>query len=302
MQLPLLVTSTLLAATLCASLAHGAEEPIPLWPNTPPGEKGGLPEEKDLTKDTDNQVGGRRLMRIGNISTPTITVYKAPADKNTGTAVLICPGGGYSILAWDLEGTEVCEWLNSIGVTGIVLKYRVPKRPDLDRFAPPLQDAQRAMGLIRSRASEWGINPAKIGVLGFSAGGHLSANLSTNYAQRTYPKVDAADEQSARPDFSVLIYPAYLTQKDKPLDLSPELKVDEKTPPAFLVHAQDDGIAAENSIGYFVALKNAKVPGELHVFPKGGHGYGLRPTDVAVTHWPKLAEQWMRGLGLLGTK
>jgi acetyl esterase/lipase len=275
---------------------------IKLWPADAPGEKGGLPEEADTTKPTDNKVAGKPVMRIGNVSQPTITMYPAPKDIATGAAVLVCPGGGYNILAWDLEGTEVCEWLNSIGVTGVLLKYRVPKRPDTSRELPPLQDAQRAMGIIRSKAADWGIDPSKVGVLGFSAGGNLAAHLCNTYEQRKYDRIDLADDQNCRPDFSVLIYGAYFNSKEQPLQLTVDMKVNAKTPPAFLVHAQDDKVPAENSIAYFLALKNAGVKGELHVYPSGGHGYGLRPTNEPVTGWPKLAEAWLRGLGALDRK
>lgn len=206
----------LLCSLLLASFSFaGALEPIPLWPAVAPGETGSVGEEHDISKPTDNKVGGKPLIRLGNVSTPTITVFPAPKDKDTGTAIVVCPGGGYGILAMDLEGTEVCDWLNSIGVTGILLKYRVPARKDRPRYEPPLQDAQRALGLVRQHAAEWGIDPKRVGILGFSAGGHLAANASNNFETRTYPAVDEADKLSCRPDFSVLIYPAYLTQKDK---------------------------------------------------------------------------------------
>lgn len=291
----LILSSTLLTA----EAAPAPPTVLPLWPQGAPGESGNIGEERDMTKPTDNLVGGRPLIRLGNVTTPTISIFRPEKAKDTGASVVVCPGGGYNILAWDLEGTEVCEWLNSIGVTGVLLKYRVPRRPDREPYAAPLQDAQRAIGLVRSHAEEWGIDPKRVGILGFSAGGHLSAAASTNYRQRTYSQVDAADEQSCRPDFTILIYPAYLTKKEEPTQLSPELKQDAQTPPAFLVHAQDDGIAAENSIFYYLGLKKLKLPSEVHVFPTGGHGYGLRPTEHAVTGWPKLAEQWLRGRGFL---
>jgi acetyl esterase/lipase len=219
--------------------------------------------------------------------------------RNTGAAVIVCPGGGYHILAMDLEGTEVAEWLNSIGVTAVLLKYRVPARKDRQRYEAPLEDAQRAMGLVRQNAASWGIHPDRIGVMGFSAGAHLSAVLSCNYAQRRYAPIDAADQLSCRPDFTMLIYPAYLTVAKEGDKIAPELNLTTSPPPAFLVQTQDDSVRVETSIFYYLALKHAKVPVEMHLYPSGGHGYGLRSTEKAVTAWPQRAEQWMRGLGLL---
>ena len=292
------------AAALFAStaFAHAASEPIALWPGVPPGDKGGLPPEADVTKPSDNVVSGQPVIRLGNVSSPTITVFPAPAEKATGAAVMVCPGGGYHILAMDLEGTEVCEWLNSIGVTAVLLKYRVPAREGLPKHAPALQDAQRAMGIIRKRAGEWGVNPKHVGCLGFSAGGHLCAALSASAAARTYEAIDDADKESCRPDFMALIYAAYLTQKDKGDEVSPETAVSKTTPPTFLAMTEDDPVRAETGLFYYLALKNAKVPAELHLYPIGGHGYGLRRTPFNISAWPKRAEEWMRTLGMLDRK
>src|SRR5438309_751525 len=205
-----------------------------LWPQGAPGEKGDIGEEKDTTRTTDQLIAGKPVIRLGNVSKPTISVYRPTADKDTGAAVLVCPGGGYYILAIDLEGTEVCDWLNSIGVTGVLLKYRVPKREGLEKHAPALQDAQRALGLVRGHAKEWSIDPQRIGVLGFSAGGHLSAALSCNCEERAYPPVDEADRVSCRPDFAVLIYPGGLTIKAEDDRLAPELKITTNLPPTFI--------------------------------------------------------------------
>lgn len=289
-----------LMALLALPLAVRAADPVvvDLWPGAVPGETTSLGEEADSTKPTDGTVAGRRLIRLANVSRPTMTIHRPPADRDTGTAVLICPGGAYNILALDLEGTEVCEWLNRIGVTGVVLKYRVPRRPNLEKHAAPLQDAQRALGLLRHRADEWKLNPRRLGVLGFSAGGHLSAVLSTTPA-RSYPRQDAADDVSCRPDFTVLVYPAYLAVKEDNDRLAPELKVDAQTPPSFIVMTQDDGVRIENAFTYGMALKQAGVPFELHVFPKGGHGYGLRHTENSVTDWPGLAASWLKSQGWL---
>jgi acetyl esterase/lipase len=278
-----------------------ASEPIVLWPNGAPGEKGDIGAEHDTTKPGEGLVAGKTVIRLGNVSVPTITLYQPPPDKATGAAVIVCPGGGYNILAWDLEGTEVCDWLNSAGVTAVLLKYRVPARKGMERYAAPLQDAQRALGLTRYHAADWHIDPKRVGILGFSAGGHLSAAASNQYEKRTYDPLDEADQTSCRPDFTILIYPAYLYRDNGP-QLSPELTVNSNTPPAFLVQTEDDGVHVENCLYYYLALKNAKVPAEMHLFAKGGHGYGLREAGKAVTSWPKLAEQWMRGMGLLEVK
>ncbi|HEX5223054.1 MAG TPA: alpha/beta hydrolase [Verrucomicrobiae bacterium] len=289
----------LLAIFLFSNAAIADVPVIELWPNGAPGEKGNLGEEKDTTKPSDNLVAGKRLIRLGNVSKPTISIYRPAADKDTGAAVLVCPGGAYSILAMDLEGTEVCEWLNSIGVTGVLLKYRVPRREGLERHAAALQDAQRAMGLVRQNAAAWKLDPKRIGVLGFSAGGHLAAAASCNYERRTYPTVDDADAQSCRPDFSVLVYPAYLTVKTNADRVAPELPITTNTPPTFITIATDDPVRVENAVFYSLALKEAKVPVELHVYAQGGHGYGLRRTEQPVTTWPDRLTDWMRSRGLL---
>ncbi len=293
------VSSALLILMALAISGFGAGSAIPLWPKGAPDKPGALGEERDTTKPTDALVGGKRVIRLGNVGNPTMTVYRPAKDRDTGAAVLVFPGGGYSILAMDLEGTEICEWLNSIGVTGVLVKYRVPARAGRPRWAAPLQDAQRAIGLVRQRAAEFGIDARRIGVLGFSAGGHLAAAASTNYDARTYDAVDAADGASSRPDFTILIYPAYLTVKDEGDKLAPELKVTKDTPPTFLVQAEDDGVRVETSLFYYAALRNARIPAEMHLYPSGGHGYGLRPTAKTVTTWPKRAEEWMRASGFL---
>ena len=295
----------LLATTLVLGLSYVGLTPLTaadsnaLWPQGAPGDKGALPEERDTTTPKSGQVAGRSVVRLGNVSQPTISVFRPPADTDTGAAVLVCPGGAYQILAMDLEGTEVCDWLNSIGVTAVLLKYRVPKRAGLEKHAAALQDAQRALGLVRQRAQAWHIDPQRIGVLGFSAGGHLAAALSLNTASRSYPKVDEADEVSCRPDFTVLIYPAYLTVKEEGDKMAPELKITTNAPPTFLAMTQDDGVRVENALYYALGLQAAKVPLELHVYPTGGHGYGLRKSDSLATTWPQRAQEWMRARGIL---
>lgn len=291
-----------LALVAAACSLGAAPSPIKIWPGVAPGEKGEIGLEQEVSKPNDKPVAGRQVYRLGKISDPTITVYRPAADKDTGAAVLVCPGGGYYILAYDLEGSEVCEWLNSIGVTGVLLKYRVPRREGRAPYAAPLQDAQRALGLVRSHATEWGIDPGRIGVLGFSAGGDLSAILCANNIGRVYPIVDAADAISCRPDFQVLIYPAYLDGEDASYKLAPEVAVTSDTPPTFLVMAQDDPIHVQNVLAYAMALEAAKVPFELHVYPTGGHGYGLRPAKDFVTTWPARAADWMGSRGLLQRK
>jgi len=282
---------------ILAVLTASASEPVALWPKGAPGEKGDIGAERDMTKPGDGLYGDKRVVRIGNVSTPTITPYRPPQSKDTRAAVVVCPGGGYEILAMDLEGTEVCQWLNTVGVTAVLLKYRVPARNGLERYTAPLQDPQRALGLVRDHAAEWHIDSKRIGIMGFSAGGHLAAAASTRFEKRTYEAVDKSDQVSCRPDFAVLIYPAYLIREKGP-DLEPELTVTSNTPPTFLVQTEDDQIPVENSLFYYLALKNANVPAELHSFAKGGHGYALRRSNQAVMSWSKRAEEWMRGLGV----
>jgi acetyl esterase/lipase len=295
-SLGLALSALLVSAPAFAS----APRTLPLWPDKVPGETVPLPPEADTTKPTDNLIAGRPVIRLGNVSNPTITIYSPDPAKNTGAAVLVCPGGGYYILALDLEGTEVCEWLNSIGVTAVLLKYRVPARPGLPAFVPPLQDAQRALGLVRHQAKELGIDPQRIGVLGFSAGGHLAAMLGNHADTRTYPAVDAADQTSCRPDFVVLVYPGGLALEDKSFALNPELNVSAtSTPPTFLAMAEDDPVHVQHALTYYLALQQAKVPVEMHLYPSGGHGYGLRRTAATVTTWPDRVEDWMKAAGWL---
>ncbi len=290
------------------SMAANSNQPILLWPHGAPNEKGpnqqaSFGPEHDTTKSSDNLVAGRPVVRITDVTAPAITFYPASVGKNSGLTVIVFPGGGYRILAMDLEGTEICHWLNSVGVNAVLLKYRVPQRPDLPRYAPPLQDAQRAMGLVRSHADEWHLDPHRVGVLGFSAGGHLAAILSTmsgdNTQKRTYSPIDNADSESCRPDFALLIYPAYLTANDEGKQLAPELPVGSHTPPTFLIQTEDDPVHVENSLVYYRALKDAGVSAEMHIYSKGHHGYGLRATELPVTHWPVLAQTWLRTIGVL---
>lgn len=305
--------AVLLVSMKCAAQASGwppgpEHATVTLWPHgapTPATEPGATPlatpsgQERDMTTASDNAIAGRPLVRLGNVTVPTITLYLVPKEKNTGAAVVVFPGGAYRIVAIDLEGTEVCDWLNGIGVNCLLVKYRVPGTGPYPKSSAALQDAQRAVGIAREHATEWGIDPKRIGVLGFSAGAHLSAALSTHYEQRLYPRVDGADEQSCKPNFALIIYPGYLALADKNMEFNPDIPVTAATPPTFLLQTEDDPAHVENVVEYFRALKKAGVPAELHVYAKGGHGYGLRPTDLPVTHWPELAETWLHSIGVL---
>lgn len=264
-----------------------------LWPQGAPGAAAASTPEVDTTTVKDNLIAGKPLIRLGNVSVPTLTVYE-PKGKNSGAAVVVFPGGGYHILAIDLEGTEVCDWLDSLGITCVLVKYRVPDSGPYPKSPAALQDAQRALGIVRTHATEWHIDPNRIGVLGFSAGAHLAAALGTHFEQRLYELIDAADRVSCRPDFAVIIYPGYLALVEQNFAPNPEIHVTNQTPPTFIVQAEDDPVHVENSTVYFLSLKNAKVSAEMHIYASGGHGYGLRRTDLPVTSWPKLAETWMQ--------
>lgn len=275
---------------------------LPLWPGAAPGGPANPPAEADTTTAKDNLITGRPLVRLGNVSVPTMTFYAphalgGPAPA-IAPAIVVFPGGGYNILAIDLEGTEVCDWLNSAGIACVLLKYRVPNTGPWPKSPAALQDAQRAMGLVRENAKDWGIDPSRVGVLGFSAGGHLAAALSTHYDQRLYDPVDAADKLSCRPDFAVLVYPGYLALADKNFAPNPDIVPTASTPPTFIVQAEDDPVHVENATVYFQQLKNAKVPAELHIYSQGGHGYGLRKTELPVTYWPGLVERWLDTIGV----
>ena len=261
---------------------------LPLWPHSPAG----TAPEVDITTVKDNVIAGKPVIRLTNVSNPTITLY-SPKGKNSGAAVVVFPGGAYRVLAIDLEGTEVCEWLNSIGVTCVLLKYRVPDSGPYPKSPAALEDAQRALGMVRAHAAEWQIDPQRMGVLGFSAGAHLAAALSTHFEQRLYASVDAADQLSCRPDFAVIVYPGYLALSEQNFAPNPEIHATEKTPPSFIVQAEDDAVHVENSTVYFLALKNAGVPVEMHLYARGGHGYGLRRTELPVTAWPQSVETWL---------
>jgi len=261
---------------------------VPLWPGTPP-----YAAADTFGAETTLPARGDNVIRLTNVSHPTLTIYPAKTTGSPAPAVLICPGGGYHILAMNLEGTELAAWFNSLGITAAILKYRVPQNRK-GAFA----DGQRAVGLLRARAQEWHIDPGHIGVMGFSAGGHLSARLSTHFHQRTYPPVDQYDRTSSRPDFAMLIYPAYLV--DEQHRVQPAVLVDNGTPPTFLVQAQDDPIGVRNTLYYYASLTRHGIPAEMHLFATGGHGYGMRsPASRPISHWPDLCETWLRSVGVI---
>lgn len=278
---------------------------IPLWPGVAPDARptdGPEIAETVVKEGKPHLVGGKPWIYVDKVSVPTITVY-SPTGRNTGAAVVVFPGGGYSVLAIDLEGTEACDWLTGKGITCVLLKYRVPcsKTGPYRDCLTALQDTQRAMGLVRARAAEWKIDPKKIGVLGFSAGGHMVAAISNHFAKRLYPAVDAADEVSCRPDFAVALYPGHLAVPEKDFALNPDIQVTKETPPTFLVHAQNDPIdPVENSLVYYSALQKAGVPAEMHVFAKGGHAFGLRPNGSPILRWPEMVEEWLAAIGMIG--
>jgi acetyl esterase/lipase len=294
---PLLATAVALTSAICAQPPAWQPAPghltLPLWPGTAPGAPINPPAEVDTTTAKDNLIAGKPLVRLGNVSTPTLTLYKPTGRTNTGAAVVVFPGGGYQILAIDLEGTEVCDWLNSAGITCVLVKYRVPNTGPYPKSPAALQDAQRALGLVREHAAEWGIDPRRVGVLGFSAGAHLAAALSTHFDQRLYDPIDAAGKLSCRPDFAVIVYPGYLALADKNFAPNADIVPTAETPPTFIVQAEDDPVHVENAVVYFLQLKNAKVPAELHIYAQGGHGYGLRKNGLPVTYWPGLVEIWL---------
>jgi acetyl esterase/lipase len=296
---------------------------VPIWPGTAPDIQAVRGPEVATPTVGNWRDTGRPATGVDNVSRPTMTIY-SPNGKNTGAAVVVFPGGGYQSLAIDLEGTEVCDWLTPRGITCVLLKYRVTNVGEYPKSGPypesrmALEDAQRTVGLVRFHAAEWHIDPHRIGVLGFSSGGHLVAAVSTYFEKRLYPAVDAADKQSCRPDFAVAIYPGHLsysaaewdakqgTKKyklpppgplalaDKQLGLNPHVHVTRLTPPTFLLQAEDDHVDSVNdALAYYIALKDAGVPVEMHLYAQGNHAFGLRPTKLPITRWPGLVETWL---------
>ena len=282
---------------------------VPIWPGAVPDSQPVAGPETSTTTEKDHLVAGKPWAYVERVSRPTMTVY-SPKGKNTGAAVVVFPGGGYQILAIDLEGTEVCDWLTSKRITCVLSKYRVPGDPSggSPKSGPypdspmALEDAQRTVGLVRFHAAEWHIDPHKVGVLGFSAGGHLVAAISTHFTQRLYPAVDAADRESCRPDFAVALYPGHLSLADNSFALNPDIRshISRQTPPTFLLQNEDDHVdRVEDSISYYAALKKAGVPVEMHLYAQGGHAFGLRPTKFPATRWPQLVETWLRTIGMI---
>lgn len=331
-------SSLLLALCLTAAIAHPQQTgwrptpghpQIPIWPGAIPDATPVLGPETVEISGPNELIGGHRSTGVRNVTRPTMTIF-SPTGKNTGAAVVVFPGGGYQMLAIDLEGTEVCDWLVPRGITCVLLKYRVPGNPALYPKSGPypespmaLEDAQRTMGLLRLHAVEYHIDPHKIGVLGFSAGGHLVAAISNHYDHRIYPPVDPADRQSCRPDFAVAIYPGHLSYSATGYDahqsknksflpppnnlppalhdfvLRPDLHVTKNTPPTFLLQNEDDNVDNVNdALTYYIALRNAGVPTEMHLYPHGGHAFGLRRTKLPVTAWPQLVDTWMQSIGI----
>jgi acetyl esterase/lipase len=277
---------------LIASASLSAEPvTIKLWPD-------GAPEKADFKPQPEESVDkGDGILRTSHVSDPTITVHRA--EKPNGTAVVVCPGGGYNILAIEHEGTKVCDWLNGLGVTGVLLKYRVPRRDNEQPHAAPLQDAQRAMGIVRKRAAEWGIQPDRIGILGFSAGGNLAVMTALHPNERTYTE-DPNLDTDAKPNFMIPVYPAYLLTDDKnPTTLRPEITITKDSPPACFIHAADDRISATADALMYVQYAKLGIPAEVHIFAKGGHGFGMKPGTLAVSRWPQQVEGWMRSMGYL---
>jgi acetyl esterase/lipase len=284
---------------LAALSAHANPTVLDLWPGPPPGEVKAQGDERDTSRPGEKLVAGRPVIRLGHVTRPQLHVHLPTADKATGTGVIIAPGGGFHILAWDLEGTEVAEWFQSLGVAAFVLKYRVPTASLDPRWKTPVIDGQRAISVVRSRAAEWGVHPERIGILGFSAGGHLASRCALGFAERHYAAVDSHDQASCRPNFAALIYSAYAFD-EKEGRLRPDVVVPKDAPPLFFAHTFDDGVRVENALLLAAEAKKAGVPAELHVYDVGGHGYGLRPrAGFPVSTWPARCEEWMARNGWL---
>jgi acetyl esterase/lipase len=293
-------TAYLIAALLASGVAS-ASPPlvVDLWPGKPPGDLPVRGAEKTFIRTS--TIYGTNVI-LTNVTKPTLTVYSPPRGDNTGTAMVICPGGGYWDLYWEGEGEQVAAWLNSQGMTAIILKYRVPRPPNVPEADTPIgpqMDAQRAVSTVRSRAAEWGINPKKIGIIGFSVGGHLALATATGFAKRTYEPIDAIDDVSSRPDFAILCYSGFLKMKDKD-EIWPGLHIPQDTPPVMLVHASDDTMSpSDQSVIMYLALKRAGIPVELHIFAKGEHDFGVRQDGRLPSSWPQLCINWLHAFGFL---
>lgn len=277
--------------------ATAQEKIVRLFPEGAPGETVRMAEK--ISKEG-NRVAGEIVCRVTNVSDPTIAIYQPSEELASGSAMIVCPGGGYDILAYDLEGDEVCLWLNELGITAVLLKYRVPRREGRPKHEAPLQDLQRAISYVRANASELNVDANRIGVMGFSAGAHLAVMASTSFNKRTYLANNAIDKVSCRPNFCLLIYPAYLDGEH--FGLAPEIQIAPKTPPTMLIQTEDDRSFINSSLFYYYALKEANIPVWMHLYGKGGHGYGLRDTGVMVNSWPDRAEDWFREIGVIETE
>jgi acetyl esterase/lipase len=283
---------------------RAADGPLVLdvWPGTVAGDHGQIGAER-VRAAAEAPTADAKW--ITNVTRPTISVFRLATENNSGVAMVICPGGGYWNLAWDKEGEEVAAWLNSVGITGVVLKYRVPRRPGEPEPLPapgPLLDAQRAISLVRSRAGEWGIDPDRIGIVGFSAGGHLAVMSATSFDRRSYEPIDDVDRASCRPNFAVVAYPGYILARPGSDELAGYMRIPEGTGPMFLVHASDDdepGAQPEQSIALYRALRRAGVPAELHIYDEGGHGFGVRKRGLPVSTWTRRCAEWLMHQGIL---
>jgi len=305
-------STVFLAASICgARPVSGADKPLvlQLWPGPAPEESGNIGPEKirmSPALDRKQVEVTEQTKLITGVTNPTITIHLPATNQETRTrtAMLICPGGGYWDLYWQLEGEEVAAWLNSLGMTAVILKYRVPRRPDEPKGEParrPLQDAQRAVSLVRSKAAEWGIDPQHIGMVGFSAGGHLVIATATTFDRRSYEPVDDVDKISCRPDFAISVYPGYLKAKDK-AELAPGLRVPAGTPPIFLAHGGEDIISSpEHSVLMYLALKRAGIPAELHIYAGAAHDFGVRKSEHPCSTWTEACADWLRQQGFLGS-
>jgi acetyl esterase/lipase len=285
-----------------------SHQQISIWP------EGKMPDTISVTKPESVRIihgliAGKPVSLVWDVTHPTITVY-SPTTKNTGAAVIVFPGGGFHGLAIDLEGTEICEWLASQGITGILLKYRVPNsgpnwnkdcKCEVQPKAPTaLEDAQRAIGLVRLNAAKWHINPNKVGVIGFSAGGYMVADISTHFKKRAYSPIDAADKESCRPDFAIALYPGHMKMDGKEFGLNPNIHFTKESPPTFLLQAENDPVdTIDYSLLYYIGLKNAGVPVEMHLYAEGGHAFGLRRTKFPITEWPQLVKTWLGTIGMI---
>jgi len=285
-----------------AALGHecfsAAPEPVtlPLWPDGPPS---AMAPKSEATTKLIQSYGGATATRLTDITEPTITIYRP--EKPNGASVVVAPGGGFMFLSYSFEGTQVCEWLNTLGVTGVLLKYRTPTRDETDPFVLPVQDAQRAMGLVRHHAAEWGLDPKRVGLLGFSAGGNLAGHAAWDRTPRTYPQQEALDDPHG-PDFLVFVYGGGFLDKDDKTKFRPGFSVPADAPPAFFLVAHDDKTNPIEAAMLYLEYKKQNIAAELHICTKGGHGFGMRKDKNPINDWPQRCGEWMESIGLLRSK